>query len=467
MIRKIARKEFIEMTRDGRFRTVAMAVCGLLVVAIVLGAMHHRREESQRDDARRATREHWLAQGEKNPHAAAHFGVFAFKPESALSPIDRGVNDFVGTFVFLEAHRQNEFRSRPAEDSSASGQLGALTAAVILQFLVPLLIIALGFASFAGERETGTLRQLLSIGVSPRKLIAGKWFGVVAVLAVLFIPTTIIAAGVLSSIHGLDVPRCVMLAIGYLLYDGCFLGLTLAVSALASSSRMSLLTMLGFWVTVTLILPRVIADSAEIVHPLPSLAQFRAGIDVDLKKGLSAHATDSPEIVKLRERVLKQYGKERVEDLPINFDGLILQASEDSGNAVFDRHYRALWSIYHDQDVFRSRVGVFAPASVMRDLSMALAGTDFEHHRHFAEVAETYRRGLIRQMNHHITHHMNGAEYDSKAHPELWSSVEDFRYEPPSAVEVFRSQRTNFAILAGWCIVALGAAWIAAMRVKP
>lgn len=44
-----------------------------------------------------------------------------------------------------------------------------------------------------------------------------------------------------------------------------------------------------------------------------------------------------------------------------------------------------------------------APLIAVRTLSMALAGTDVEQHRHFATAAETYRRDLMRQMNGDMT----------------------------------------------------------------
>jgi ABC-2 type transport system permease protein len=47
---------------------------------------------AQHELARRATREQWLHQGVKNPHSAAHYGVYAFKPKMPLSLVDQGVD---------------------------------------------------------------------------------------------------------------------------------------------------------------------------------------------------------------------------------------------------------------------------------------------------------------------------------------------------------------------------------------
>jgi ABC-2 type transport system permease protein len=172
MIARIARKEFAEMLRDGRFRWVSAVVLVLLSAALAMGWRHQSEVSEQHELARRGARAHWVGQGEKNPHSAAHYGTYAFKPAMALSAIDPGVDPYVGVSAWLEAHRKNQFEFHP-QDATAVQRFGGLTATV-LQLLIPLLILLLAFRAFAGERESGTLRQLLSLGVQPGQLAAGK-----------------------------------------------------------------------------------------------------------------------------------------------------------------------------------------------------------------------------------------------------------------------------------------------------
>src|SRR5688500_13195730 len=171
MIARIARKEMTEMLRDGRFRWTAVVIGILLVGALTTGVNQYRRTAAERDAAARGARAHWLTQAPKNAHSAAHYGVYAFKPAMPLSFVDQGVDRYVGVFAWLEAHKQNDFKYRPAQDATALERFGAWTAASVLQLLVPLLIIMLAFPAVAGEREQGTLRQLLSLGLRPRELI--------------------------------------------------------------------------------------------------------------------------------------------------------------------------------------------------------------------------------------------------------------------------------------------------------
>lgn len=165
MIKITARKEFTELLRDGRFRWTALIVFALLLVSLGLGWKNYTTVKREKDAARADSRKTWENQGERNPHSAAHFGVYAFRPKQPLSLVDSGLDNFSGSSIWVEAHYQNPARNRPIEDATALQRFGELTAAGVLQLLLPLLIVFLTFDAFAGERTNGTLRQVLSLGV--------------------------------------------------------------------------------------------------------------------------------------------------------------------------------------------------------------------------------------------------------------------------------------------------------------
>ena len=53
--------------------------------------------------------------------------------------------------------------------------------------------------------------------------------------------------------------------------------------------------------------------------------------------------------VRIKEEILSQYGVSQLSDLPINFDGIRMQADEEYGNMVWDKHFGNLRSILDDQ----------------------------------------------------------------------------------------------------------------------
>lgn len=471
MIVRIARKEFTEMTRDGRFRAAAAVVGVLLATSMAMGWQRHRDIDALHRDAARASRRQWLEQGTKNPHSAAHYGTYAFKPKPPLSLFDPGVDAYTGVAVWLEAHKQNEFKYRPAQDATAVARFGELTAASVLQTLLPLLIILLAFPAFAGERDQGTLRQVLSLGVRPRDLALGKAAGVVAALGLLLIPAT--AAGVLALATATGVgplaselPRMALMGLGYLLYYAAFIGLAIAVSAWAGSARTALLVLLAAWIANSLIVPRLAVDVAKRLHPTPSALAFGQAIERDIKKGVNSHDPTDPGLVALKDRVMREHGVGRMEDLKIDFAGVTLQESEEHGNRVFDAHYGALWDLYSRQDGVQGLAAVASPLLAVRSLSMAMAGSAPEQHRDFAAAAEGYRRSMIKVMNQDIEDHGKGPDAEYLAGDQVWAKVPDFRYEAPGFSQVAPGRWRDLTVLAAWAAGSAILATLALSRVR-
>ncbi|MEM7417508.1 MAG: DUF3526 domain-containing protein [Gemmatimonadota bacterium] len=463
MISRIARKEFVDLLRDGRFRVGAAIVGALLVVSLGAGWVNVRDARSQLEAAQTTARDHWDNQGEKNPHSAAHYGMYAFKPRFALSFIDEGIDPWTGTSVWLEAHRQNEFLMRPAQDASAAQRFGTLTAAGVLQHLVPLLIILLAFGALAGEREQGTLRQLLATGVTRRQLAIGKALGVGGGLALLVLPAAVGGAAALmmgSGATGSLLTRGVVLSLVYLIYFASFIGLAIAISARAPSARSALVVLLGVWVVNGLVAPRAAVDLSGWLHPAPTAFEFARTLDEQMANGVEG--IRPPDREAITQRVLAEYGAESVEELPVNLSGITLHESELYGDQIFDLNYGALWDTFERQSRVHETLAMVAPLLAVRSLSMGLAGTDVEQHRHFATAAETYRREFVASMNDDLAQNSRTGE-TYFADDDLWETVPPLEYEAPSLAWVLGNRSLSLVVLLLW-VVGAGIAAMGGVR---
>jgi ABC-2 type transport system permease protein len=461
MVARIAAKEFIDTLRDGRYRWSAIIVLTLLAAALGAGYRNWRDVSNQHARASDEMRAFWVNQPAKNPHSAAHYGLWAFKPRTMLSMVDQGVDPYVGVAAYLEAHKQNEFQFRPAMDATATQRFGQWTAATILQVLLPLLIVVLAFPAFAGEKELGTLRQLVSMGIPPAKLAGGKALGVAAALGTLLVPAAILgsvalALGAAEGTMGIEWPRIALMVVAYLAYFGVFVAVSLVVSARAPSSRVALFVLLAFWAANSLVAPRVFTDVARRAAPTPSAFEFITAVDTDLKKGLDGH-NPGDRAEALKQQVLAKYGVASVDSLPVNFDAISMQQGEEDANRVFDKHYGALYDAYQRQNTIHQFGAITAPLLAVRSISMGLSGTDVEHHRAFAESAERYRRMLIAKMNGYMAEHSRTGDWDSKAPTTLWAEVEPFAYEAPQISQAMAVHLPAIWLLAGWVLVASGA----------
>jgi ABC-2 type transport system permease protein len=451
MLTTIIRKEFTETMRDGRVRTATGALLLLLGGSLLYGVRQTRLLAAERDTARQLTRSHWLSQPPKNPHSAAHYGIYAFKPRATLATLDDGVDPYVGVTTWLEAHKQNEFQFRPAQDATSAQRFGALTAATTLQLLVPLLIVLLGFSAFAGEREQGTLRQVLSLGVRPATLGTGKALGIAAALGVVLVPATVVGVMAMTGIGGAsDLTRVLVLVGCYLAYYVAWLGVTLAISAFARTGRVALAATLGVWMLVSVLAPRMMTDVVRTMHPTPSAAAFAAAMQRDLTGGVDGHGGAAERDKQFRAAVLAKYGVDSIAQLPVSFAGLSLEEGERHGNEVFDKHYSSLWDTFARQERVRELSALVSPVLAMRSLSMALAGTDVAQHLHFQNAAEQYRRGLMTAMNGEITTKAKGVDFEYRADSTTWAKVAPFTYEAPSVGWVLQRHRPALLLLSAW-----------------
>ncbi|MCA1572285.1 MAG: DUF3526 domain-containing protein [Chloroflexi bacterium] len=469
LLLRIARHELRDVVRDGRFRWTSAAVLGLLLVALLTGWTYQRSVTAEHASAARTSRDTWLAQPAKDPHTAAHYGSYVFKPREPLTLFDNGVNAYAGVAAWLEAHKQNEFQFRPAQDRASVARLGQLTAAVTLQALVPVLIVLLAFTKFAGEREDGTLRQLVAAGVSPRLLAAGKALGVAAALGIVLIPATVIGAIALVATSGADAVgqnllRVAALAAVYVLYFAVFIGLTLAVSATARKASHALAVLVAFWALNAVLAPRVASDISRAWHPAPSAFEFAQRVQHDTYDGLSVHTYNVARAADLRARLFDEHQVSRVEDLPVNFRGIDYLEREAHSNDVWDAHYRRLWSAFEGQTAVHQLAGFAAPLMAVRALSMALAGVDFQHHRHFAQAAEAYRHQMVLAMNRDLAYGGSSQRLGAYAtDTELWQTIPPFEYRQPELTWSLAQAQTGAFALFFW-IVAAGLALIASLR---
>lgn len=471
MIGTIARNEFLDAWRDGRFRWAAGVVLALIGVSLLLGWQQVKRASTERAAAAAMERENWLDQGEKNSHSAGHYGVYVFKPLAPLAVFDRGLGPYVGTTVYLEAHRQNQAAFLPAQDATTTRRFGELTAATGLQLLVPLLIVLLSFGALAGEREHGTLRQVLSLGVRPRDLVLGKALGLGVALGTLLLPVALLGAIAMVQLSGKNGDgswiRFAGLGGAYTLYFAAILAICLVVSCIASTARAALAILLVCWAANAVLAPRLATDLVQQILPTPKLAEFETEMNRALQEGLDGHNPRSQRLQEFVQRTLEKHGKTRIEELPFNFHGLVMLESERMANDVFDYHFGRFWDRLESQDRAVTWAGLVAPLLGLRAASMALAGTDFSHHRDFSIAAEQHRREFVRVLNEDTMNNTSPSGHGGVAGRALWEKLPPFRYDPPPPDYVLHAAAPGLIVLCLWAAGAWTSLLWIAQSLKP
>jgi ABC-2 type transport system permease protein len=470
----IVRKELREIARDGRFWTVGAIVGALFLAALGFGWQKARAAEAERTAAQAVADSQWREQDDKNPHVAAHYGTYVFKPTGTLPFLDPGIDPFVGVSVKLEAHKQNALQGAGAQDGTALQRFGRLSVASVLQLLLPLLVIGVGFAAWSGERERGTLRQLASLGVAARTLLAGKAIGLVTAIGALVVPALLLGAVGVVALGGTSAGaesasgRLAWLVGCYAVYLLVYVAVTLFTSAVAPSSRFALVALMGFWVLSGLVVPRVAHDVVSRLARPPTHVEVGRQVRASMEAGLPGGPPREERVTAITEGLLERQGFKGAETLmdASLLQGIELQAEALFENEVLDHHFGRFHDAVERHERLTQWAGVVAPLVALQSVSMALAGTDYAHHRHFTEAAERHRRALVELLNREFAERGGSDAWSYKAGRELWEKAPKFVYRQPALGWVLGRQAVSLGILAGWLALASVAAWLAVARIK-
>jgi ABC-2 type transport system permease protein len=361
--------------------------------------------------------------------------MFAFRPVTALTPLDSGITPYLGATIWMEAHWQDSAMHRPVDDSPLAGRWEMTAPARFVQIVWPLLIVLLGHGVFSRERERGTLRLILAqrAGLGPIVLAKAVVMMVVALFPVLVlqsaVPLTALLAGL--PLPGGGLSRWAGMIAVSLLYLLFWVLLVLAVSALSRTSSCSLATLLALWMMLGLVLPRAAASWAALRAPTIAQETMNRQIRDEIRE---YEGVDRAE--RTKRRLLRQYGFTGAGSLPLNWYGIFRQEGEDHGNQLFDRVWGMLYAQYFEQQHWIALSAPLSPAIAFECASTHLAGTDVEHDRHFVQAAERHRRLMQTLINRELTGLRTSEGTRPLSNRELWSRIPPFVYHvpPPGAV---------------------------------
>ena len=428
---RIAREELRWLLRHGLSRAAAVLMLILMLAATVAALDQRARADAARERAQASSDQAFLDQPDRHPHRVVHYGQFALRPLGPLAFFDFGVDAYTGHLIYLEGHRQNSANFGDARQSSLLLRFGQLSPAFVLQLLLPLLIVLLAHAAIARERAGGSLRLLRVQGVPLAQIVAGKLLAQAGVAAALSAPA-LIAVLAVASAHGRLLPAVLLCAL-YLLYALLWVLLALLISLLAPRPREALLAGLSLWVVLCVALPRIAADQLQRNQPLPT----RVATDIGVQKALAAigdsHNPNDPYFSAFRQQVLERYGVQRIEDLPVNYGGLVMLEGERLTSELFQRQMQALQTIEASQADALAALGWLSPLLALRPASMQLSGTDAGTHRAFLAQAEQHRFAFVQALN--TLHAEEIEQVDDRAQKlsrDTWATLPRFEFVPPA-----------------------------------
>jgi ABC-2 type transport system permease protein len=455
----IAKQTIAELLRKKSTVWLIAIINALLLFALVSGYKSLSFQQNLVKTYNHEVRERWENNPDKHPHRMAHYGYLAFRDRHPFSFFDFGLDSFVGNTVFLEAHKQNTVNFSKASLSTGLLRFGEISIAMIFQVLLPLILLFWGFNLVAQERENGTLKIILAQGVSWQNLIWGKTLGLWVVSFFITIPALFLSFIMLvfNSLTAENLIRYLGILCVYLLYSLVVSGFIVWISAKSEKAKNALIKLVGCWIVLILILPKLAQSLSQNINPSPTKIEFDTSVEAEIVKQGDSHNPNDPHYKAIKDSLLVAYGVDSTQKLPFNYSGYIMREGERLSAQTFNIQQAQLVAIYKKQQDFVKYSALLSPFMAVKNISMALTGTDYQTYNHFQDQAEAYRYNLAQTMNNlQIKYISNKAKNsaDKKAiiNKKFWQELPLFQYQFLSLTKVMLGELISVFSIIIWLL---------------
>lgn len=345
----------------------------------------------------------------------------------------------------------------------------------IFQVVLSLLAVVLAFDAVSGEKERGTLRQVLSNAVPRHTFILGKMIGTSLALTVPLLLPLLLGCLLLIvmavPMTGADWLRLALVTAAGLLYLGLFVGAAVWVSALTRRAVTSMVVMLVVWLLVVIALPRaalLFAARAIEVPTVDKMLSQRTRLRAqlwgeqqqemnDLMQEAAAGGAHGTSFVARLNQMLEERSQQRQARL----DELETRLAEERRN----------------RQALQQRLGFslarLSPAASFSLAATAIAGTDLSLPDRFMEQARAYQKSFEAfqrsktggRASGEVTIMLQAISSDGDGpQPIDPHELPPFVFQPPDLASAVATALPDLGVLALFNLLTFAGAFVAFMR---
>ena len=209
--------------------------------------------------------------------------------------------------------------------------------------------------------------------------------------------------------------------------------------------KSTLLVLLIIWFSMVFILPKAAQTLGANIYEAPNKNDFDISIHNQIKKEGDSHNPDDQHFKELKEEILKKYNVNSIEELPINYGGLVFAEGEKITTKIFGEKFEELIKIYQNQNKVSEILGFANPYLAMRNMSMGFSGSSFSDAVSFQRQAEKYRYDRTQYLNklqqEEIKYYKESQkERTQRINNELLKQMPPFKYQHFSTYEILKEQ---------------------------
>jgi len=400
-------------------------------------------------------------------------GAKAFAPPAQLSFLSLGLELVLPNVAETPAGRADppvvmRLGNNESRDNLYEFFTGPLDLVFVVAVVMSLLAVILTYGAISGEKELGTLGQVLSNSVPRAKIILAKATANGLVLVIPFLLSLILSLTLVELQGGLPSAAGAWTSIGLgalvsVLLVGVFFNLGLFVSSLTKQAVPALVTLLLVWVFLYGVYPRLAAAAAQILHPVKSdalVALEKSQIKHDIEKARDAEletvAQTMPRDFKSEAFKAGQKKQQEIHDR--------YQAKLEAGWKAIDRDVEARRST---RDALTADIARLSPVSSFVRPMAELARSGWLESGQFRREVRQYEEVLNREIfdKQRIIRMPRGGMISNEADPKAPAPV--FAYVPTPEDDVVRDILPDVALLILFNLVFFAGAFVTFLRYDP
>jgi ABC-type transport system involved in multi-copper enzyme maturation permease subunit len=255
--------------------------------------------------------------------------------------------------------------------------------AFIIKVIFSLYALLLAFRGISGEKETGTLRLVLSNTLKRNQVLLAKYVSIILTIGIPLIAGSLVSLSIMSifmpEVFGVtEIARISLMIVLGFFYLSIFALLGLFVSSLVGRSSVVLLVLLSTWILFVVVVPNVSGILSDKLARVPSEYQTAKRVSSILQEQIWAR------IDKVRERIKKG---ELTDEATIKKE---TNSAYEKGQEDVRNHY-ALYenAMKRRADVARN-LSRLSPTGLFQFASESLADTGPRREERFLNDADAY-----------------------------------------------------------------------------
>lgn len=277
MIRQIIHKEILENLLSFRF---VLSLVLIILLFAVSGFVFVGNYKQQSSDYWEKTNQNLdgLSDQSKQLYRLAFYKQVVWRRPKPLALCSEGFEKSLPNCFTFDVF-SNDLPEIKGQGNFTLSRFSNIDWVFIISMILSFLALVFTYDSISGEKEDGTLRQMLANTIPRYQVLLGKYIGVVITIGIplfvgLLVNLIIVVASNVAVISGLDWLKIIAIIFLSLLYLSAFILLGIFVSSKTASPANSMVILLLIWVLLVILIPSFGRIISEVSGKAPNPAEL-------------------------------------------------------------------------------------------------------------------------------------------------------------------------------------------------